>query len=499
VARRSLATNVAASTANVLAVVGASLLAVPILIDRLGIAGYGLWTLAQSLVIYVTTAEMGFGPALARFTSVHAEERAVVRQMLAAALGAYAAIGLAIVALCHLTAEPLVALFSVPAELEADAIETVGLVGWVAFVALAGAPLAHVLSGLERFTALTLTNVAGSAAFLAAIVFFLAGDARLQDVAYAALLQWTVVAALRAIALRSFLPPSGRLLPGRRLARQLLGFSARLQVAVLATLLNTQTDRIVIGLVASAAILGQASVATQMAEAGRFLAFAAFAPLASRMAIEFGRDGRPALDRLLSVHRRVWVAGVVGATAIGVGATRPAIAAWVGEEYDKAALFAILLLTAYGVGLLPSTSFAYLRAVGKPGIEGRFGVVTVALNLALTVPLGILAGATGVIAATTAAYLLATIWVVRRMRAVVPPSEDRTRQALRLGAPAVVVGAAMYGAGEALVAALPGPLALAAQGAVAALLFGGFMSLLAGVSPRGIARRGGVVARPAGD
>ena len=481
-ARRSLTTNVAASIANVVAVVGASLLAVPLLIDRLGLAGYGLWVLAQTLVIYVGTAEMGFGPALARFASIRAGEPDEIRRVLVAAGLAYLAIGAVIAVVFALLAEPLVGLVDVPPGMTADAVDTVQIMGLVALAALLAAALGHVLSGMERFTAFTVTNAAGSVAFLVIIFAALGADAALTDVAKAALAQWVLVTVLRIGVLWKVIAVRGRVLPERALVRELLGFSARLQPATLATLLNTQTDRVVVAMVAPATTLGSVSVGSQVAEAGRFLAYAAFSPMASRMAVTYGTDGHSGLEAALRAHRRFWVVAVCGAVAIAVGVMQPAIEAWIGPGNDDAALFAVLLTVGYGIGVLPNPAFAYLRAIGRPGLEGAFGVVTFCANLVATIVLGLAAGATGVVAATALAYLASTIWVSVRLRRTVPAAEagDAVPVA-RMTAAALAAAALAYVTGEGLLDLLPAPLALLAMGVVTALLFGAYLGAATGI------------------
>ena len=480
--------NIASSGLNVLVVIGTSLLVVPLLIDRLGLAAYGVWTLVQTIVLYVTTAELGFGPALARFTSVHATHPHRPRQVLLTALALYLAVGLAIVVACRVFAGTFVELFSVPSGLQDDSMATVALIGWVTLAALLAGALGHVLSGLERFVAFTWSNVLGSATFLLALVVLLRHDPRMQDAAYAALMQWSVVAAVRLGMLRRIILSRGPRRPERDLVRQLFGFSMRLQAAVLATLLNTQTDRVVIGVVSPATTLGQAGVATQVADAGRFLGYAAFSPIMSRMAVTYGAGGTEALDRLLERQRRLWTIGVLGAIAVGVGAARPAITIWLGEGYDEAALFAALLIAGYGIGLLPSPAFGYLRALGKPGLEGLYGVVTVVVNLAATIVLGLLAGALGVVVATTVAYTVSTYWVVRRSRRSVPVATDAPIRVVRVCAGMVLAAAAVYVVGEGLLAVLPRGVALIGMLVAVPGVIVLYLMALAGLRPVAVMR-----------
>ena len=483
VGRGNLRANIAASTINVVVVVGASLVAVPLLIDRLGIAGYGLWTLAQTVILYVTTVELGFGPALARFTSVHADDPDRPRQVLVAALALYTAVGLVVVLLCHLLAEPLVGLFSIPPGMEDDAVATVGLVGWVSLVALLAGALGHILYGLERFGAFTWTNVVGSATFLVAIFVLMRDGGRLQDAAYATLAQWGVVALLRLWPLRGVVFSRGSRVPGRALMRDLIGFSARLQAAVLANLLNTQTDRVVVGAVSSAKTVGFVSIGTQVADASRALTAAALNPMISRMAVTYGSKGEQALDDLLAQQRRLWTVGLIGGIAVAVGATRPAIEAWLGSGYDQAALYAAILIAAYGIGQLPGPAFAYLRARGTPGLEGKFGVITVAANLVGTIVLAVTVGATGVVVATLMAYVFATTWVMRRARGVVPLATHTPIELPKVGGAALVGAAGAYGAGMGLVAIVPRAVALVGIGVVATAIYAAYLAALTELRP----------------
>lgn len=499
-ARRSLGANILVSAVNVAAVVGASLLAIPLLVDRLGIAGYGVWTLAQTMVIYVTGAELGFGPAIARFTSVRRGDVAATRQVLVGALLIYALVSALVVVAFAASAAPLAALFDVPERFRADAIATVRLMGWVSVLALVSSALGHVLTGLERFTAFTATNAIGSTAFLVSLAVGLAENPQLQDAARAAFLQWALVTLLRVGALHELVRHRGAWVPGRALVRDLIGFSARLQAAALATLFNTQTDRVVVGLVAPASTLGQVSIATQVAEAGRFLAYAAFTPVAARMAVRFGEGGHPALDHELQRIRHAWTVGVLGIVVISAALSRPAIDAWVGTGHDEAATYAVLLLVAYGIGLLPSPAFAYLRAIGRPGLEGRFGLVTVGLNLAATIPLGIAFGAPGVVAATTASYIISTVWVTRHTRASVPrPAGRRGRTMTRLGIACAVTAAGSYAAGELVRQATSGAVGLALLVLIGAVALGGYALVAFEASPAAVLRRLRPKAAAAGD
>ena len=94
--------------------------------------------------------------------------------------------------------------------------------------------------------------------------------------------------------------------------------------------------------------------------------------------------------------------GVLGAGVIGAATLSPLIEAWLGDGYGEAALLGAVLVLAGAAGLATGTGVAYLRAVGRPGLEARMGPLIVGVNLLLTIPLAFTAGALGVVPAPSA-------------------------------------------------------------------------------------------------
>src|SRR3954469_2156696 len=67
--RPAMSRNVAASVVNAAAAVATSLVAVPLILDAVGTAGYGVWTLGLAIVLYASILETGLGPSVQRFTA----------------------------------------------------------------------------------------------------------------------------------------------------------------------------------------------------------------------------------------------------------------------------------------------------------------------------------------------------------------------------------------------------------------------------------------------
>ena len=458
--RASLSRNVAASMVNAGAAIVSALIAIPLIVEAVGTEGYGVWTLGLAVVLYIAILETGLGPAVQRYVAVAVGggDRMEVGRLLWSTLIAYAVLGLIGLVLLRVAAPWLAALFDLPARLRPDAEVMFGDLGFVLALTLLAAGAGNVLQGLERFGALAATSAAGAMAFLVGVAI-LAQAEGLPGLTIALGIQSAVVLLGRLTALHDVLRRPGTI--DRATARGVLGFSARLQVTALAELFNWQSDKVVVGLVAPAATVGQLGIGGQFADGGRLVAGAALAPVQSTFAVAAGARDEAGLRRRFTQLHRLWLLGVFGAAVIGAGALYPLIDAWLGDGYGKAALLGSFLLLGSAAGLATGTGVAYLRAIGKPGLEARYGLVIVGANLLLTIPLAFAAGAVGVVIGTFGAYLAGMCWFFAGLRRYVPISPFRTpAEVFRALGAALLAGAAALGAGLTVNAVLPAGVAL---------------------------------------
>jgi O-antigen/teichoic acid export membrane protein len=133
-------------------------------------------------------------------------------------------------------------------------------------------------------------------------------------------------------------------------------------------------------------------------------------PIFNRFALLQGPADEVALLRVFAKVDRVWITAAIGATLIGIAAAPSLISGWLGSGFGLAGAFAAMLIAAYGSNLLFGVRISYLRASGNASLEARLATLLIALNLAFTVPLAIAFGATGVVAGTLIAYLIAGLW-----------------------------------------------------------------------------------------
>ena len=447
----------------------------------MGLDGFGVWTLAQTALFYVATAETGIGPALQRFISVARGTGELKRaaRLIWSASALYTALGVAVGAATFLLAPAIVRLFDVEEALRADAVEMFRITGVVMLLALLAGGLANVLQGLERFVAATIATTIAAVVFLISAPILLAADYGLRGLAIAALAQQAVGVVVRVWMIRDVLATTRPGWVSRAEARELVSFSARLQVNVASTLINSQTDKLVVGLLANTAVLGAVGIASQAAEAVRFFLGAALGPINARLAVVHGEGDGHALASLYHALENTWIRVNIGITAIATALMPALIIAWVGEDTGDAALFATILTFGYCVSVLSGPALAYLRAIGRINPEALLGLALIVANVVLTIALGIAFGAVGVVTATSIAYTAITIVFFWRVHPILPARPPDSPPAVQVRVIAAALGTAAVAAawGTAMALLLPRLVALVPVGIGAALALAAFVAI----------------------
>src|SRR4051794_28701311 len=221
--RRALSRNVAASVANAAAAVATSLVAVPLILDAVGTAGYGVWTLGLSIILYASILETGLGPAVQRFTAYArgGGDHDALARLAFTTLALYAVSGLVLGLILVAIAPLLTDLFDLPPRLRADGTAMFRILGGALALALLAAAAGNLAQGLERFGVLAASAIAGALAFLTGVLA-LADSRGLPGLAVASCIGQGVTLLIRAAAIAGGV--ALRLMRGKEL-RMLVRFS----------------------------------------------------------------------------------------------------------------------------------------------------------------------------------------------------------------------------------------------------------------------------------
>lgn len=478
----SLKGNAAISGVGALATLAASIVTLPIVLSRVGIAAYGVWAIGQLVVTYALTVSAGLGPTVARFAAVADGQGDVpqLRKLLWCATAVYGLVATVVVTLVYVLSSVIISAFSIASNYRTDAINMVQVLSIAAAIALYGGCLSSLLAGLRRYIWTAVASIGSAATFLIAIVIGLSASRGVTFLAVAFAGSQVVGVALRLIGVEDVIRSGRPALPSREEFRRLMSFTGRMQVQPIATLVNNQSDRMVIGLISSPTTVGEFAVGVQLPVAAMLIAGSLLGPLASELARDHGaRDPPSVFGRFRDLQAR-WGILVVGGTGVGCASLGPVLTAWLRRPLGHAALFGALTLVAFAANLLTGPATSYLRAIGKPGLEARYGTLVMTLNIALTVALALAIGPLGVVIGTLGAcWISAPVFFLALHRQVAGAVSGLVRAWGRAACVAGAISVPLWFVERAAAHAMPRLPALGACGALsiaAAVAYGALLA-----------------------
>jgi O-antigen/teichoic acid export membrane protein len=408
-------------TRNTLSMLGARALvalagvaSLPVVHDHLGPHEFGVWVLLSGLVAMAAVIDLGLGATLVReVAGAEGADPVTVRRVLG--LGLVWGLLLGLLLLGALTAGwPWIGELLRLGDLTREAWQATL---WLVLGVVAGGvelPWRAVLEGVQRYG--TVAAVTGGTAVLGAVLAVvvvrrggglvpLAACTALTGVARAVLL-----AAAAEYRHRHLGPRWGRL--SRAELRRVTGYGLRVQVSSGAGAINVDLDRLVLGGFFGPVVAGSVDLGVRLLNLLRLPAGCALLvlfPAAVRRSVTGGRSW---LDGFyLETVRNLALFLAPAAAALMVSAD-PLVRLWLGEEVHWAAATIAVLAPAYALNLITGAATLVARVEGRPGLETRYVLLSVVLNLALTLPLLHLVGPLGVPLATSAGVGLATGYVL---------------------------------------------------------------------------------------
>ncbi|WP_428963030.1 lipopolysaccharide biosynthesis protein [Micromonospora fluostatini] len=463
-------------TRNTLSMLGArtlmalaGLVSLPVVYQHLGPREFGVWVLLSGLLAMAAVLDLGFGSALVREVAAAGEDTdpVTVRRLLGLGLAWGVLLGLLVLGALA-AGWPWISHLLRLGDLTRDAWHATL---WLVLGVVAGGvevPWRAVLEGVQRYSALA--AVTGATAVLGAVLAITAVRLGGGLVALAActattgVLRTALLAATAEHRHRHLAPRPGRL--SRRDLRRVTGYGLRVQVSSGAGAMNVEFDRLVVGGFFGPTVAGAVDLGVRLLNLLRLppgFALLVLFPAAVRRTVTGGRAWLDAFYLTAVRHLTLFLAPAAAALMVSAD---PLVRLWLGHPVPWAAATIAVLAPAYALNLVTGAATIVARVEGRPGLETRYVLLSVLLNLALTVPLLVLVGPLGVPLATALGIVLATgYFVVHFHRATARP----LRPTLRTLWPPVAAATGAGLATAALAGLLPdGPGRLGAGLAVAA-------------------------------
>jgi O-antigen/teichoic acid export membrane protein len=407
--RGSLFGNTLAQSAGLGSAILFSFLLAPVMLDRLGLAQFGVWAVTGALAQYARLLDLGITSSLARFVAMHDAEgdRRAIEETIGIGLLACAALAI-VIGLAAVFTAPLVS--DVLGVLDAGEMRIVLLsAGGIAVFYLLGAVLTAVPFGLRRMTPPNVAGTASTAVNFAFSIGALALSTKLTTYALANLAAcavgiWFSAAALVYVWSAPFFrrPPLAR-------ARGVISFGIKSQLVTFADLVNLQTDKLIIAAMLGPRTAGAYELANRAVQGVLSLGtltLSALIPTATAEIVERGKAVILEYFTRYSVRSLSIALPMFGALCVGIPYL---FVAWLGKVPPDSVAIVILLSVTFGVNLTTGVPMTLTVSDGHPGIVAQTAVLLVVLNVAATVALAPIFGLWGVLLGTVAAQLMVSV------------------------------------------------------------------------------------------
>jgi O-antigen/teichoic acid export membrane protein len=413
---KRIAINTATGTGARIASLGISFLTTPILVTHLGSEGFGAFTIVAALPAYIGLLDFGIGPGLVKHLTEHSEEgdERAVRNVITLSACFYVLLGLVLLPVVWLLAPSASAWLS-PAAKQQAAISAGILLMFGYFI---GAGLVGVLSArlvsLHRMDITATIGLIGQSLY-GILVFALIprSPTLLTAIGINLVPLFATGAILYAVVIRTdkaiFTNPLN--IP-RSLVKKMFAFGGWMQLNSLTALVNLEADALIIAGFLSVAAVTPYQIGNRLASLNRVIPFqllSAIMPAATIVQLSANRHG--AMDFYSRMSRYVMLM-TLSITGFTIAAADRLIVTWLGRPYPEATLIVFALSLSLAVNNLTGGGTTMVRAAGEPRYETHYAILSMVLNIGLTLLLAPHFGLAGILGGTIIANLIGSVYFI---------------------------------------------------------------------------------------
>lgn len=442
-----------------LAPLAAMIVTTPLLIRHLGLSGYGLASLVSSIALALTTLDGGIGASALRYFTAYrvSNDHDATRRLFISLIAAMFLLALLLLAVVWVVAPRGAELLRAPAYVKQQAVPLIRLIPAMVLLTM----LANVTRGLlqahERWSRTASSAIAGAVVYATLALALVAVGAGPGGVVLALVAQQGTIAVLNGIGASVYLRNARGWWVGWSTAANYVSYSWRMQVAAMSAFVMVELDVLIVGAILPLSQVAlysiAAGVALQIQAVPMFLA----GPFTREVTSIFASSGDCAAAEYATRFQRVWVPGTGIFLCVASSASWFVMFGWLGAKSSAAGGIAAVLLGGYLVNLWTLPMSGTALAVGKPGVEARYGAVAAVVNVALTVPGGVIFGVWGIAAGTAFGQVIGSLYLIRVYRGAIGPRPEsflgiapyREMLVVAVGVSAVGLAAMISGLGRA--------------------------------------------------
>ena len=414
-ARRIIINTASGSGARILTL-GIVFLTTPILINRLGAEAFGLFAIVAALPAYAGLLDFGIGAGLVKHLTEYSESGnpAGVKQVMTLSMVFYLVLGTLVLPAVYLVAPYIADLFAISEQLRRTAeISIVVMFCYFIGSGIVGAFSARLIS-LHRMDVTAAIGLLGQIVYAALVFAVIPVVPTILAAVWLNVVQLVVTGLLTyAVVLRTdrriFCNPLT--IPGP-LIRKLFSFGGWMQLNSLTALVNLEADKLIIAGFLNMAAVTPYQIGNRLASLNRLIPFqllSAIMPAATMMHVGRPHEDAEEFYRNMSRYLMLLTLSITGFTIVVADRL---IITWIGQPYPQATLIVFALSLSFAVNNLTGGGTTMARAAGLPRYETYYAVVSMLLNVGLTVALAPSFGLVGILGGTVVANLIGSAYFI---------------------------------------------------------------------------------------
>ena len=414
IAVRRIVINTVSGSGARIAALGIAFLTTPVLVNQLGSEGFGLFSIAAALPAYAGLLDFGIGAGLVKHFTEYSEagDTDGVRQVMTLSLCFYLVLGALLTPVAVLLAPSIAGLLGLSEEYR-RAAEVSVVIMFLYFIAsgLVGIVSARLVS-LHRMDITAGVGLLAQAAYGAAVFLVLPLSPTVLTAIWLTVFQLLLTGVLLYVIVvradrRLFCNPLA--IPGT-LVRKLFAFGGWMQLNSLTALVNLEADKLIIAGFLNMAAVTPYQIANRLASVNRLIPFqllSALMPAATMMQLSHSRAEAAQFYSHMSRYLMLLTLVITGFTAV---AADRFILTWIGQPYPPASLIVVALCLSFAVNNLTGGGTTMARAAGLPRYETYYAVLSMVLNIGLTVALAPSFGLAGILGGTIIANVVGSVY-----------------------------------------------------------------------------------------
>jgi O-antigen/teichoic acid export membrane protein len=393
------------------------LILTPYIISRLGVERYGILALLGGVTGYFGLFDFGISTSFVKYIAEFyaRKDYGKINEVVNTGTAFYFIFGVGVFALAFFFMESVLSLLRIAPGLHKEtAFVFVAGVGIFSVSSVLGA-FASVPGGLQRMDVTNLISVAVSVPNIAGTLFVLENGYGLPGLMVNSLVTTLLCNAANIVAAFRMLPELkfNLFLFSGDLFKKLFSFGYKLQVSRFANLISFETDKLLIAGFLNIGLVTYYQLGSSIVSQARqipLLLISALIPAVSELE---AREGREALIKvflrgskyLISLSTPLLVFAAVNASVI--------MLAWMGHGYEKASTVIRFLCLGYYLATVTGVASSIAAGVARTDLDLKFGVLMAGLNLLLSVLLIMKFGFMGVLAGTSAALTVSSLYYIK--------------------------------------------------------------------------------------